>query len=65
MSKKIYCVCGLYLGEIATGSKLKIGIVCLCENCNRKRLASDMMNKTKIPKNDLGDIFGDIFKGKI
>lgn len=64
MSLKIYCVCGLYLGEIATGSKLRPKIVYLCESCDTRRIASDMHHKTKTPKNEFEDIFGGIFGGK-
>lgn len=65
MSKKIYCICGIYLGEIATGSKLRPKIVHLCEGCNIKRISSDMMNKTKTPDvSGFDDIFGGFFGGK-
>jgi len=45
MSKKITCVaCAKYLGEIKDG-RIRKGTVYLCDNCNTKRLAADMMEK--------------------
>ena len=58
--RKIYCKpCGKYLGTIRD-AKLHKEIVFLCKDCDIKRIASDMVNKTnKINrKNSLDDIFG-------
>ena len=58
--RKIYCKpCGKYLGIIRNATLHK-EIVFLCKNCDTKRIASDMVNKTnKINrKNSLDDIFG-------
>lgn len=62
---KIYCIgCMIYLGEILKGSKLKKGIQFLCENCDRKRIASDMKKRADVEKNssDFNNIFGGFFK---
>ncbi len=59
--RTIYCKsCNVYLG-IIRDAKLRKGIVYLCGNCETKRLASDMMNKTKLPENDYMDIFKGMF----
>lgn len=56
--RKIFCVCGKYLGVIRDAKLLK-GIVFLCPNCEVKRKASDLHEKTqkKSP-------FEDLFKGR-
>ena len=62
--KQIFCKgCGKYLGEIRD-AKLRKGMVYLCQNCETKRLASDMArNKMKAqdPVNDFMNIFGKNF----
>ena len=62
MSKphKIYCKgCGKYLGVIRDATLHK-EIVYLCPNCDTKRIASDLANKTKT-KDPLKDLFKGIF----
>lgn len=66
--KRIYCKgCGIKVAEIANGSKLKKGMVCLCDKCDTKRVSSDWADKTR-PKNGVPgfdnfmDNFGGIFK---
>jgi len=61
MIKKVYCKpCGKYLGEIRDATLHK-KIIFLCDDCETKRLASDMKNKTE-PKMSYEDLFGGIFK---
>jgi len=56
MTKKIFCKgCPKYLGEIRDAT-LHRKIVFLCENCETKRLASDLAGKTE--PNPLRDLFG-------
>ncbi|KKN03249.1 hypothetical protein LCGC14_1109610 [marine sediment metagenome] len=63
-SRQIYCiVCNCYLGEIRD-AKLLIGIKHLCPNCDTKRVASDMANKTKADarvRSSVPDFLKDIF----
>ncbi len=60
-SRKIYCKpCRKYLGEIRDAT-LRKEIVFLCSNCETKRLASGLANKTG-NKNPIGGVFGGIFK---
>jgi len=48
--RSIYCAnCHRYLG-IIRDAKLHKNIHHLCDNCNIKRVTSDMMNKTGKPK---------------
>ena len=57
--KKIYCKsCGKYLGEIRD-AKLYKKIVFLCDDCETKRLSSDLANKTK-SKNPMDNLFKDL-----
>lgn len=57
---KIYCVgCDKYMGEIRDG-KLRKEIYFLCENCNLKRMASDMKNKGG---NNYKNYYEDLLKG--
>lgn len=62
MSNKIlYCTgCNIKVAMIAEGSKLKRGMVVLCENCDMKRKASDLSRRTET--NNFNDLFGGIFK---
>ena len=58
--RQIYCSgCKRYLGLIRDAN-LRKNIHYLCDNCETKRLASDLAKKAK--PNDFGDIFGGIFK---
>lgn len=53
---KIYCAgCNKYLGEIRDAT-LRKNIVHLCSNCETKRKASDLAERTR-PKSPLEDIF--------
>jgi len=66
-NKTLYCAgCSIRIAIILEGSSLIKGFVGLCENCNRKRVISDLANKTKTPSYPEGfdDIFGGIFGGK-
>jgi len=46
-NRKIYCTaCNCNLGEIRDAKLLK-GIKYLCPNCDTKRVASDLANKTR------------------
>ena len=62
--RKIYCVaCNRNLGKIRD-AKLLIGIKHLCPNCDTKRIASDMANKTKAnagARSSVPDFLKDIF----
>lgn len=45
--KKLFCEgCGLFVAEIKKGSKLRNGVVLLCERCETKRKCSDLAGKT-------------------
>jgi len=60
-ARRIYCKgCKKYLGEIRDATLMK-GIVHLCNNCEIKRFASDLAQKTR---GDVGsmDFFNDIFR---
>jgi hypothetical protein len=62
--RKVYCGgCSLYVGKLAEGSTVMVGIVYLCPTCEIKRKASDLASKTS-PKPDYMSMFDDIFKGK-
>ena len=56
--RKIYCKCGVYLGIIRDAT-LRKGIVYLCEKCDIKRVASDLLKVGK--KYDLPEGFDDLF----
>ena len=63
-NRKIYCIaCNRPLGEIRDAKLLK-GIKYLCPDCNVKRVASDMMNKTNTT-GSVPDFLTDMFRGKI
>lgn len=66
MSKIIYCVsCGIKVAELAVGSKIKKSAVMLCQDCDVKRIASDMksdLNK-KPNASNVSNPFNDLFKG--
>lgn len=52
--KTIYCSgCSTKVAMIADGSKLKKGMVCLCDVCERKRKASDLASKTSGRASDM------------
>ena len=59
--KRIFCKgCGKYLGEIRD-AKLRKGMVYLCQNCETKRIASDMARikmRVRDPNREFMDIFG-------
>ncbi len=58
---KIYCKgCNKFLGVIRDGN-LYIKIVHLCDTCNTKREALELRYKNE----KSGDIFNDIFGGKL
>ncbi len=65
--KILYCSgCSLKIAILVEGSKIRHGAVVLCESCERKRIASDLGNKSKgysMPEG-FDDIFGGIFGGK-
>lgn len=66
--KTLYCeICYSKLAIIQEGSKLKVGMVCLCENCFSKYKISQFYDKTKPASKtpDIPDFFKDIFGGKI
>jgi hypothetical protein len=66
-NKTLYCAgCSIRIAIILEGISLIKGFVGLCGDCNRKRIVSDLANKTKTPSYPEGfdDIFGEIFGGK-
>jgi hypothetical protein len=61
--KVMFCSgCFIKVAVIREGSMLIKEISMLCCNCETKRIASDLANKTKKP--DYSDMFNDIFKTK-
>lgn len=40
------CICKKVVGEILMGSKLKKGTVYLCDQCNTKRIADELVDRT-------------------
>ncbi len=63
---RINCAgCGIYLGEILAGSKIKKRIKYLCPNCYERLSLADSMIKTVMPKGkskeDLPSAFKDLF----
>lgn len=59
--KTLYCSgCNIVVAKIVAGSKLKKGMVALCEDCETKRNASDLAATNK--RNDLIEkLFGKAF----
>lgn len=60
----IYCAgCKIHLARIMPKSKIKLGAVMLCDNCNTKRIASDMARPEKPWKHGKQDcsFFDEIF----
>jgi hypothetical protein len=57
MSKKIYCYeCGEQVGELASGSKIKKGVVHFCAYCNELEEPIEVSNDGGI------DFLKDLFK---
>ena len=60
--RKIFCTCHKYLGEIRDATLHK-SIFFLCSECNTKRIASDLAEKTRVMGGrgmDIGDLFKDM-----
>lgn len=64
MSNKIlHCAgCHIKVAVIMPGSKIKKGMVVLCDKCETKRQAADLAMKTK-GSNPFKNTFGDMFGG--
>lgn len=59
---KLYCEeCSIFIGEVLPGSKLRIGVVYLCKDCNTIRLVAKRHFTSNYKDLDLGgleDLFG-------
>lgn len=59
--KVLYCAeCHCKVAEIVEGSKIKTGMVALYSNCETRRKALELKEKTK-GKSPFDDVFGGIF----
>lgn len=58
----LYCAeCFCKVAEIAEGSRIKKGMVVLCMDCETRRKALELKEKTK-GKGTFADIFDNVFK---
>lgn len=62
--RKIYCVCGKYMGEIRDAT-LRKGLMYLCPTCDKKRRAAEVAERFRPQSNPVGDFMEAVFgKGR-